>query len=107
MASKADFASGVQLTDLNARGPRSEWPGGRHRISTVQPTALFNAWDDAVECAKCGATWCGRGGCYSCTAGRTPGVADCRATRKGFVGVLRTKARLERRLELRIDRGGK
>jgi hypothetical protein len=29
-------------------------------------TALFNAWDDAVECAKCGGRMIRTGSCYTC-----------------------------------------
>jgi ribonucleoside-diphosphate reductase alpha chain len=35
---------------------------------TVPPgqTALFNAWEDAVECAKCGGRMIRTGACYTC-----------------------------------------
>ncbi len=29
-------------------------------------TALFNAWEDAVECAKCGGRMIRTGSCYTC-----------------------------------------
>jgi hypothetical protein len=29
-------------------------------------TALFNAWEDAVECAKCGGRMVRTGSCYTC-----------------------------------------
>ena len=29
-------------------------------------TALFNAWEDAVECAKCGGRMIRTGACYTC-----------------------------------------
>ena len=49
--------------------PRRRWRPGQ--------TALFNAWEDAVECAKCGGRMV-RTGCATRagTAARTPGVAS-------------------------------
>jgi ribonucleoside-diphosphate reductase alpha chain len=37
-------------------------------IATPSPgqTALFNAWEDAVECAKCGGRKVRTGACYTC-----------------------------------------
>jgi hypothetical protein len=32
----------------------------------VGQTALFNAWEDAVECAKCGGRKIRTGACYTC-----------------------------------------
>jgi len=29
-------------------------------------TALFNSWEDAVECAKCGGRMVRTGSCYTC-----------------------------------------
>jgi ribonucleoside-diphosphate reductase alpha chain len=29
-------------------------------------TALFNAWEDAVECARCGGRMVRTGSCYTC-----------------------------------------
>jgi len=29
-------------------------------------TALFNTWEDAVECAKCGGSMVRTGSCYTC-----------------------------------------
>jgi ribonucleoside-diphosphate reductase alpha chain len=29
-------------------------------------TALFNAWEDAVECARCGGSMIRTGSCYTC-----------------------------------------
>jgi ribonucleoside-diphosphate reductase alpha chain len=29
-------------------------------------TALFNQWEDAVECAKCGGRMVRTGSCYTC-----------------------------------------
>jgi ribonucleoside-diphosphate reductase alpha chain len=35
-------------------------------ISPPGQTALFNAWEDAVECAKCGGRMVRTGSCYTC-----------------------------------------
>jgi ribonucleoside-diphosphate reductase alpha chain len=37
-------------------------------LSTPSPgqSALFNAWEDAVECAKCGGRMVRTGSCYTC-----------------------------------------
>jgi ribonucleoside-diphosphate reductase alpha chain len=42
--------------------------GGAHAAPAVAPgqTALFNAWEDAVECAKCGGRMVRTGSCYTC-----------------------------------------
>jgi ribonucleoside-diphosphate reductase alpha chain len=39
-----------------------------HAVPAVSPgqTALFNAWEDAVECAKCGGRMIRTGSCYTC-----------------------------------------
>ena len=41
---------------------------GTHAAPAVAPgqTALFNAWEDAVECAKCGGRMVRTGSCYTC-----------------------------------------
>ena len=60
-------------------------PGGQRRRRLRTPAsapppgqaALFNAWEDAVECAKCGGRMVRTGrATRAATAGRTPGVAD-------------------------------
>jgi hypothetical protein len=33
---------------------------------TAGQTALFNAWEDAVECARCGGSMIRTGSCYTC-----------------------------------------
>jgi ribonucleoside-diphosphate reductase alpha chain len=42
--------------------------GGTYPAPAVAPgqTALFNAWEDAVECAKCGGRMVRTGSCYTC-----------------------------------------
>ena len=35
-------------------------------VATPGQTALFNQWDDAVECAKCGGRMVRTGSCYTC-----------------------------------------
>ena len=43
-------------------------PDGDEAIPAAPPgqTALFNAWEDAVECAKCGGRMVRTGSCYTC-----------------------------------------
>ncbi len=45
-----------------------EGNGGTYPAPAVAPgqTALFNAWEDAVECAKCGGRMIRTGSCYTC-----------------------------------------
>ena len=42
--------------------------GGTRRPRPPPPgqTALFNAWEDAVECARCGGRMVRTGSCYTC-----------------------------------------
>jgi ribonucleoside-diphosphate reductase alpha chain len=42
--------------------------GGTYVAPSLAPgqTALFNAWEDAVECAKCGGRMVRTGSCYTC-----------------------------------------
>jgi ribonucleoside-diphosphate reductase alpha chain len=49
---------------LEARGAEP----GLEPVAHVTPgqTALFNAWEDAVECAKCGGRMVRTGSCYTC-----------------------------------------
>jgi hypothetical protein len=43
-------------------------PDGEDGAPAAPPgqTALFNAWEDAVECAKCGGRMVRTGSCYTC-----------------------------------------
>ena len=49
-----------------------------HEAPLIGQTALFNSWEDAVECARCGGRMVRTGSCYTChaTAARTPAAAD-------------------------------
>ena len=38
----------------------------RHDAPPPGQTALFNAWEDAVECARCGGRMVRTGSCYTC-----------------------------------------
>ncbi len=48
--------------------PQARRAGGRGRPLALGAgqTALFNAWEDAVECAKCGGRKVRTGACYTC-----------------------------------------
>jgi ribonucleoside-diphosphate reductase alpha chain len=46
-------------------------PSAGAKAAAVEPappgqTALFNAWEDAVECARCGGRMIRTGSCYTC-----------------------------------------
>jgi hypothetical protein len=45
-------------TDIDIDDPTGAPPPGQ--------AALFNAWEDAVECAKCGGRMVRTGSCYTC-----------------------------------------
>jgi len=47
-------------------GAVSTGPGYDAPAATAGQTALFNAWEDAVECAKCGGRMVRTGACYTC-----------------------------------------
>jgi hypothetical protein len=46
--------------------PGSDPPATGTPAPGVGQTALFNAWEDAVECAKCGGRKIRTGACYTC-----------------------------------------
>src|SRR4051794_25498399 len=52
----------------SALAPPSEGEGAAAPAEAAPPgqTALFNAWEDAVECAKCGGRMVRTGSCYTC-----------------------------------------
>jgi ribonucleoside-diphosphate reductase alpha chain len=57
-----------EMRDQMAAGlghPPARQPSDRPAPAAGQ-TALFNAWDDAVECAKCGGRKVRTGACYTC-----------------------------------------
>jgi ribonucleoside-diphosphate reductase alpha chain len=52
----------ARLAQAYAAGEASEAPAAPQRGQT----ALFNTWEDAVECAKCGGSMVRTGSCYTC-----------------------------------------
>jgi ribonucleoside-diphosphate reductase alpha chain len=55
------LAEAYENGDYTPAEPREEAPA-----ATPGQTALFNAWEDAVECAKCGGRMVRTGACYTC-----------------------------------------
>ena len=59
-------------SDLRLNNPQIQIALDRNRIAALGltvhqvETALFNAWEDAVECAKCGGRLVRSGSCYTC-----------------------------------------
>jgi ribonucleotide reductase alpha subunit len=47
-------------------GGTADAPAGPAEASPPGQTALFNNWEDAVECAKCGGRMVRTGSCYTC-----------------------------------------
>ncbi len=58
-------AAGARRYAPAARRARARWPAPAEAAPPGQ-TALFNAWEDAVECAKCGGRMVRTGSCYTC-----------------------------------------
>jgi ribonucleoside-diphosphate reductase alpha chain len=68
--------AGILSADVRARlsAAYAELENGGAEGSVAQPfetpppgqTALFNAWEDAVECARCGGRMVRTGSCYTC-----------------------------------------
>ena len=58
----------ARLAERYANGGGSAEPQETGPLETPPPgqTALFNAWEDAVECAKCGGRMIRTGRCYTC-----------------------------------------
>jgi ribonucleoside-diphosphate reductase alpha chain len=58
----------ARLAERYANGGGSAEPPETSPLETPPPgqTALFNAWEDAVECAKCGGRMIRTGSCYTC-----------------------------------------
>ena len=52
----------TQVTTLLSGNPT--WSGLGHALLIL--TALFNSWEDAVECARCGGRMVRTGSCYTC-----------------------------------------
>ncbi|HWN22350.1 MAG TPA: hypothetical protein VNP93_10285, partial [Gaiellaceae bacterium] len=62
---------GILTPEVKARLAQSyATPAGSESVSVDAPapgqTALFNAWEDAVECARCGGRMVRTGSCYTC-----------------------------------------
>jgi ribonucleoside-diphosphate reductase alpha chain len=55
---RAKMASAYAAADAAAAAPVEAPPPGQ--------TALFNSWEDAVECARCGGRMIRTGSCYTC-----------------------------------------
>jgi hypothetical protein len=53
----SSYASGDVAPSSTAAAVEAPTPG---------QTALFNAWEDAVECARCGGRMVRTGSCYTC-----------------------------------------
>jgi hypothetical protein len=49
-----------------SEAPAAESAIGLAEAAPPGQTALFNAWEDAVECAKCGGRMVRTGSCYTC-----------------------------------------
>jgi ribonucleoside-diphosphate reductase alpha chain len=54
----------AMLADRYANGGAA--PAAPTEALTPGQTALFNAWEDAVECARCGGSMIRTGSCYTC-----------------------------------------
>ena len=52
------YANGGEVTPTSTAAAVEAAPPGQ--------TALFNAWEDAVECARCGGRMIRTGSCYTC-----------------------------------------
>jgi len=63
---------GIMSAEVRARLAQSYANGGAEGASPPEPavpagqTALFNHWEDAVECARCGGRMVRTGSCYTC-----------------------------------------
>jgi len=65
--------AGILTPEVKARlaAAYSENPGAGMASAAVESappgqTALFNQWEDAVECARCGGRMVRTGSCYTC-----------------------------------------
>jgi ribonucleoside-diphosphate reductase alpha chain len=56
----------ARLAERYANGGSAEAPAAPLEAPPPGQTALFNAWEDAVECAKCGGRMIRTGSCYTC-----------------------------------------
>ena len=65
--------AGILTPEVKARLAAAYDEAGEHAATAVAldapppgQTALFNQWEDAVECAKCGGRMVRTGSCYTC-----------------------------------------
>jgi len=56
----------AMLADRYANGGETAAPAEPHETPPPGQTALFNSWEDAVECARCGGRMIRTGSCYTC-----------------------------------------
>ena len=59
------LADGTMYGDLVA-SPEASYAPAAQPVQTAGQRALFNAWEDAQECAKCGGRKIRTGSCYTC-----------------------------------------
>jgi len=65
-------AAGILSPEVKARlaqqytGEPASGSAEPGEVAQPGQTALFNAWEDAVECAKCGGRMVRTGSCYTC-----------------------------------------
>jgi ribonucleoside-diphosphate reductase alpha chain len=56
----------ARLAAAYANGEEAAAPTPTIDPAPLGQTALFNSWEDAVECAKCGGRMVRTGSCYTC-----------------------------------------
>jgi ribonucleoside-diphosphate reductase alpha chain len=56
----------ARLAAAYANGGTAPGVNATEEAATPGQTALFNQWDDAVECARCGGRMIRTGSCYTC-----------------------------------------
>jgi ribonucleoside-diphosphate reductase alpha chain len=56
----------AMLAERYASGGETAAPAAPAVTPSAGQTALFNAWEDAVECARCGGSMIRTGSCYTC-----------------------------------------
>jgi hypothetical protein len=73
MTTEQQEAAGILSPEVRARLAASYAEGGSTGTAEAAAeapvagqTALFNNWEDAVECAKCGGRMVRTGSCYTC-----------------------------------------
>ena len=69
LTSEQQEEAGILTAEVKARLAQATPRRGRRAAHEAPPrgqTALFNNWEDAVECAKCGGSMVRTGSCYTC-----------------------------------------